>query len=134
MALPPVVAFACCFPAESRSLPLNLELSQVKILGQLHNGVGFSFHIGDFSGEGHVEIGTVDYIRDLPLDRPLVDAPIQAVYYRWNGSQFAETGRGPVHDPRHESEPPPSIRRFMGKSWNVEDVEVVPEDNFPEGD
>jgi hypothetical protein len=98
----------------------NLELNQVRILGQLHNGVGFSFHVGDFTGQGHTEIGTVNYIQDLPLDRPLFDAPIQAVYYRWDGAQFAEVGRGPVYDPREEPEPPPSVRRFMGKSWNVD--------------
>lgn len=94
----------------------NLELSQVKILGQLNNGGGFSFHIGDFTGEGRVEIGTIDYIRDLPLDRPLFDAPIQAVYDRWDGSEFGEAGRGPAHDPRQETEAPPSIRRFMGEA------------------
>lgn len=109
--------------AHSTALTLfeeNVELRQVRILGQLHNGVGLSFHVGDFSGEGYTEIATVDYIRDLPLDRPLFDAPIQAVYYRWDGAQFAEVGRGPIYNPHEESEPPPSVRRFMGKSWNVE--------------
>jgi hypothetical protein len=111
----PVGAHSCALIVLEEDVMENT----VRLLGQLFNGVGFSFHVDDFMGGRHTEVGTVDYIRNLPIERPLFDAPIQAVYYRWGGKGFEEVGRGPVYDPREHDEPPPSVRRFMGKSWTV---------------
>lgn len=121
----PPLDFLIEYPAGAHSMGLLIfeddpQTWGTRMIGHLHNGVGTKFHVGDFAGDGHAELGTVDYVQDLPLDRPLADAPVQAVYYRWDGSEFREVRRGEVWDPRKDREPPSTVRRLLGKSWNLE--------------
>jgi hypothetical protein len=93
---------------------------EVKEIGKLGTGTGAAFQIDDFDNDGYTEIATLGYDESPLKERPLVDAPLQPVYYRWTGGEFVEVGRGQTWDPRLESPPPGRIAPFLeGPKWAI---------------
>jgi hypothetical protein len=93
---------------------------EVTQLAQLATGTGAAFQVGDFNGDGYVEIATLRYHEAALKNRPLVDAPLQPVYYRFDGGTFVEVGHGEPWDPRLEKDPPEHIAPFLrAPGWAI---------------
>lgn len=93
---------------------------EVAQLGQLVTGTGAAFQVGDFDNDGRVEIATLHYDEAALEGRPLVDAPLQPIYYRWDGTTFAKIGRGETWDPRLENDPPEHVAPFLrAPTWAI---------------
>jgi hypothetical protein len=95
----------------------------VRIVGQLFNGVGLSFHVGDFTCHGRTEVGTVDYIRDLPVDRRYSMPRSRPCTTPGMGKSSPRSALGPCTTPATTTSPRPSVRRFLGESWNVDPLD-----------
>lgn len=112
------------FPVGAHSAALlafeeDVMAGHVKLLGQITNGVGASFHVREAPGGG-AEIVTLNYVEPLLDDRAFADMPTQTVYYRYDGTEFVEVGRGEVYDPREPYNIPRSVRPFLSPEWVAE--------------
>jgi hypothetical protein len=67
---------------------------QFNELATLGAGTPTGFEIGDFDGDGRIEIKTEE--TDWSTGQPYVSAPRTTVLFRWNGTRFVEVSRVPT--------------------------------------
>jgi hypothetical protein len=82
------------FPAGAHGSGLQVfgwrDWEFVKI-GELATGHASGFEVYDFDGDGRLEIGAVE--TDWDQGESYLTAPMLKIWYRWNGSEFAEVQR-----------------------------------------
>ena len=91
-----------------------------EFLGELSSGTGDGFDVGDFDGDGQVEIGTIHADFDRLPDRAYYNAVRVETFYRWNGSGFEKVGEGAVYDPERASEQGQTAGTYAGRPlWAI---------------
>jgi hypothetical protein len=87
-------------------------------LGQVGSDYLGGFDVGDFDGDGNLEIATLHADLDRGENRSMHNAVRVETYYRWDGCRFAVVGEGDVDDPLSGQEPSAHYKRLYGRpSW-----------------
>jgi hypothetical protein len=77
------------YPGGAHGTVLNVygwKDQEFVMIGQLGSGTPEGFQVGDFDGDGRIEISSKETDWDVGL--PYVSAPRMTVIYRWNGVEF----------------------------------------------
>jgi hypothetical protein len=99
-------------------------------LGEIFSGVAGGFEVGDFDGDGAVEIASLNANFDRDPGRGYANAILVANLHRWDGAGFEHVGEGAVYDPESGDAPPAVIEALLSRpSWALGPLAPLKEAN-----